>query len=559
VITAGFISSSPNWPWLRQFPADDAVCDGVRFLFSGDLSACDCLFVFDALPTPSTRYCDRRRLVFIASEPPNVKRYDARFLSQFGAVLTTDRSTPHPRRLFSQVGLPWHVGVRSQDGTLLANPMRWHDFASFRPAKTKLVSVVSSTKDFTPEHRARLRFVGELKQHFGQEIDVFGRGINDFSDKLQVLAAYRYHIALENCATADYWTEKLSDPFLTLTYPIYYGCPNAADYFPSASFSPIDIADPQAAIATIARLIGSDTAERAQPGLQEARARALREHNLFALLARTAKAAIAEIPGGGAEPITLLPESYFQSLQQARRWRGADLLKRSPRLYSAARDLYRIAKAGQRRLHEAVRKAYDIHFRSHQAWLKTQPDELVRYSYDLTPDCRVLDVGGFKGDFTARLIAKHGVNITVFEPIPSFAAAIRHRYAGDPRVTLIEAALAHKDGEELFARNGDDSGAFATGESVKVRLLDAARFLEEDCTQDIALAKVNIEGGEYALLERLVAAGLIHRFKNLQVQFHLNVPQARSRYRRLARSLRRTHRLTWRYPFVWENWTRKTV
>jgi FkbM family methyltransferase len=559
VITAGFISSSPNWPWQRQFQTGEPLWDGVKFQFSGDLSGCDCLFVVDAVPAPITSYCDRRRLIFIASEPPNVKRYDASFLSQFGAVLTTDRKTPHPRRLFSQVGLPWHVGVWSQDGILLAEPMCWQDFANFRPSKTKLVSVVASNKDFTPEHRARLGFVDELKKHFGQQVDVFGRGINDFTDKLHVLASYRYHIALENCATEDYWSEKLADPFLTLTYPIYYGCPNAAQYFPSASFSAIDIANPESALATIDRIIHSDTAERAQASLHEARSRALGEHNLFALLARTAKGAIAESARRGGAAITLLPESHFQTVPQRLRWRGVAFLKRSPTLYPIARSLHDQLKGAHDRLSNAWRKAHDIHFRSHQAWLKAEPDELVRYSYDLAPDCRVLDVGGFRGDFTARLMAKYGVNVTVFEPMPNFAEAIRRRYADNPRVTLIEAALSHKDGEELFARNGDDSGAFATGEPVKVRLLDAARFLEEHCTHDIALAKLNIEGGEYAVLERLVATGHICRFRNLQVQFHLNVPQARSRYRRLARSLRKTHRLTWRYPFVWENWTRKTV
>jgi FkbM family methyltransferase len=559
VIKAGFISSAPNWFWLRQFPTAEAIWDGVKFQFVGDLSDCDCLFVFDDLPAPVTSNCGRQRLVFVASEPPNVKRYDTSFLSQFAIVLTTDRQTPHPRRLFSQVGLPWHVGAWSEDGTLRTDPMRWHDFEAFRPTKTKLVSVVSSNKDFTPEHRARLRFVSELKSYFGEEIGVFGRGINDFADKLQVLASYRYHIALENCATEDYWTEKLSDPFLTLTYPIYYGCPNAADYFPSASFTPIDISDPQAAVATIERIIHSDVAERAQPALQEARSRVLREHNLFALLARTARQAIEESSLCTRAAITLLPQSHFQPLERRLRWRAAALLRRSPTLYFVARGARNRLKSGTRSLRDTLRKAHDIQFRSHQAWLKNQPDERLRYSYDLTPACRVLDIGGFKGDFTARLIAEHGVSVTVFEPIPSFAEAIRHRYASDPRVTLIEAALSHKDGEALFNGNGDSSGAFAVGEAVKVRLLDATRFLEEHFTHDIALAKLNIEGEEYALLEHLVATGHIRRFKNLQVQFHLNVPQARSRYWRLARSLRRTHRLTWRYPFVWENWARKTI
>ena len=71
-----------------------------------------------------------------------------------------------------------------------------------------------------------------LREHFGDRLDVFGRGINDFADKEEALAPYRYHISLENSSDKDYWTEKISDPLLTLTYPIYHGCENLEDYLP---------------------------------------------------------------------------------------------------------------------------------------------------------------------------------------------------------------------------------------------------------------------------------------------------------------------------------------
>jgi hypothetical protein len=88
-------------------------------------------------------------------------------------------------------------------------------------------------------------------------------------------------------------------------------------------------------------------------------------------------------------------------------------------------------------------------------------------------------------------------------------------------------------------------------------LIDAARYLDESPTKEFDLVKLNIEGGEYALLERLIATEHIKRIRDLQVQFHLNVPNARRRYRSIARALRKTHRLAWRYPFVWESWTRR--
>ena len=40
-----------------------------------------------------------------------------------------------------------------------------------------------------------------------------------------------YHICIENQQVPNYFTEKIVDSFLTYTIPVYWGCPNIADYF----------------------------------------------------------------------------------------------------------------------------------------------------------------------------------------------------------------------------------------------------------------------------------------------------------------------------------------
>ena len=126
------------------------------------------------------------------------------------------------------------------------------------PEKKKLISVITSNKAFTQGHIDRIRFVSKLKEHFGDQIDVFGRGYNTFGDKWDVLADYKYHIVIENSSQTYYWTEKLSDCFLAETYPFYYGCTNIADYFPSDAYTPIDISNPDEAIKIIDKAIKAD-------------------------------------------------------------------------------------------------------------------------------------------------------------------------------------------------------------------------------------------------------------------------------------------------------------
>ena len=82
-------------------------------------------------------------------------------------------------------------------------------------------------------------------------------------------------------------------------------------------------------------------------------------------------------------------------------------------------------------------------------------------------------------------------------------------------------------------------------------------FLNEHNIRSVNLIKINIEGGEYDLLEHIIDSGEISIFENIQVQFHDFVPHASERMLKIQKELIKTHYLTYQYEFVWENWKRK--
>ena len=151
--------------------------------------------------------------------------------------------------------------------------------------KTKILSVISSSKTMSEGHRKRLDFAKRLKIHFGDKVDLFGRDLNEIEDKWDALADYQYHVALENSAVNDYWTEKLSDAFLAACHPIYYGCPNINRYFDPASLTPIDLDHPEKAMAVIESCIKQKRYESSEQKIWEAREKVLDTHNVFALIA----------------------------------------------------------------------------------------------------------------------------------------------------------------------------------------------------------------------------------------------------------------------------------
>ena len=67
---------------------------------------------------------------------------------------------------------------------------------------------------------------------------------------------------------------------------------------------------------------------------------------------------------------------------------------------------------------------------------------------------------------------------------------------------------------------------------------------------------INIEGAEYDVLSNLIKTGNIEKIKFLQVQFHDFMPNSKVLREVILRQLKKTHKLRFSYPFVWESFSR---
>ena len=228
--------------------------------------------------------------ILLTTEPRSVLVYPQRYIDQFGLVVSCQQQMRHRNIKYGPAILPWFVGYKPAPPSAGIPYTFSQDYDSLsKPAvgeKTKLISVITSNKAFTRGHLDRIKFVEQLKAHFGDQIDVFGRGFRSFDDKWDVLQPYKYHIAIENSSERYYWTEKISDCYLTGTFPFYYGCTNLADYFPQSAFQPIDIRQPEQAIATIEAAISASRYEESVQVLADCKQRVLGEYNMFEYVAR---------------------------------------------------------------------------------------------------------------------------------------------------------------------------------------------------------------------------------------------------------------------------------
>lgn len=150
--------------------------------------------------------------------------------------------------------------------------------------KSKGLSIIDSGKRLTSYHNFRVDLINNITSKY-KNVDLYGKinqNLLPERDKKDGLLDYKYNLAIENGITDFYFSEKICDPILCLTMPIYSGCKSIDKFFPKGSYYKIDESKSLDYISSeINDVINSNYREENIEQLKEARDLVLNKYNIW--------------------------------------------------------------------------------------------------------------------------------------------------------------------------------------------------------------------------------------------------------------------------------------
>jgi len=286
-LLVNIVSQIPTDIWSREQPNGL----GMDFVHTHEPVVADIHVIYGlrtSLRVPNSRH----NTFFVASEPPEIRRYNLKVLANYGAVIAPRFGylVSLPNFVEATALAPWWAGARAGGTTHYSSTrqevtLTREDFQrGFLPNENRM-SVIVSPKARTPLQIQRLKLVDFLGNHV-PSLDIYGPEYRPLADKAEALRRSRYHLSVENSIHPGYWTEKLSDPILLDNIVFYGGDSTATSYFQSGSVVMINPFDFDGTYRQVAEALESDLWGRNAKSRKENRQKVLGELSFHRILSR---------------------------------------------------------------------------------------------------------------------------------------------------------------------------------------------------------------------------------------------------------------------------------
>tara|TARA_R100000664_G_scaffold4408_1_gene8987 strand:+ start:4263 stop:5171 length:909 start_codon:yes stop_codon:yes gene_type:complete len=247
-----------------------------------NLNDAEYCFVLDGLPSGfNPNWLNLDKTFFLQREPTHVRRYTPPAYAKH--IYTYDNHYTYAlwwvKKTFSELkNMKYPEKIRTTQG---------HNS----------VSCILTNKRFTLGQSLRLNFAKMAAAQHSDRIDFYGKTLKaeDFGPsykgglpltgppkrcKYEGLQPYHYSLSLENGRLKNFCT-RVWEPFLCWTMPIYWGCPNIEELYPTESYHTINIENPTEALREFSDIIDRPITKINIDAIDHARNLVLEKYNIW--------------------------------------------------------------------------------------------------------------------------------------------------------------------------------------------------------------------------------------------------------------------------------------
>ena len=198
--------------------------------------------------------------------------------------------------------------------------------------------------------------------------------------------------------------------------------------------------------------------------------------------------------------------------------------------------------------------------------------EQKRYEYKFDSSSIIIDLGAYTGEWAKSITTKFNCKVHSYEAVKRYFDKIQHpniityHYGvtcntGIDHIHVCDEGSSIEKISEYKKKNDLDSSYQNNIKShsniplEKINTIDINDIL--DTFEYVDLLKINIEGAEYEILEKMCNTNTINKVQHLQIQFHNFVDNAQTRYDDIVKQLTNTHHCDFDSLWRWSFWTKK--
>lgn len=181
-------------------------------------------------------------------------------------------------------------------------------------------------------------------------------------------------------------------------------------------------------------------------------------------------------------------------------------------------------------------------------------NKLLTSNLKLSSDDVVFDIGAYQGEWTDQILCQYGSRVICYEPVPKHVNELALKYRSNNRVSVIGSAMSDHEGFLPIGINANSSGLNRPGETIQV---PTTSITEEIKKYGPKILKINIEGGEYIVLDAVLKNNIASSINCLIIQFHNFESNDEAKASLIISRLSNTHDVIFNFPFMWARFDKR--